>query len=900
MDDTTAISILQNAGLAAYMAHPYRDSICLLLESSAFIRRHSALLQALLADHDWEALTRDDYDRELMAIDPSQSFSNYGRALRRFRNTHLIRLCVREWAGLSDTQNTLEQWSDCAECLLWHALNFCQQELHQRYGQCQAELYMIAMGKLGGRELNFSSDVDLIFTYHGSGQTHGPTVVDIQHFYTLTIQRFVQLLQDNTADGFVFRVDLRLRPFGESGPLLMSLAAMETYYQEQGRDWERYAMVKARVLGPKKAPWFDRIFLPFVYRRYVDYSVIEALRSMKSMIIRELAHQPRLDDIKRGTGGIREIEFIIQNVQLIRGGRLLSIRQRNVVLAIGCLAREGLLDRHQVLLQSYLFYRKLENALQIQEDQQTHRLPQDSKKRAQIAALMQFSDVSLLLERLEQYQRIVSQLFQSVLRDGAVFEDEQRTIFRQLHNLWLGHVEKEMAINSLVALNFSNAERCFSLLQSFKNSARVRRTGQTAQMRLDRFMVLLLWSLKGRANGDQLLLQAIHLLEKIVGRSAYLALFAENITVLQEVLEWFEHSPFISKLLIQHPFLLETLVDTQPEWRPWSRKQLEAELSRKLHDCADDEQFQAYLRQFKLKAWLMVARSEMKGRVNALQVGRFLADLAQVIVDRTSQRVCSQMGQRFPELLPAPSRFAVIAYGKAGSREMNYDSDVDIVFLHRLPVKLEFLATRLSQKILHFLTMRGQDGVLYSVDTRLRPSGSAGLLVSRLDAFVGYQFNQAWVWEHQALLKARVISGDRVFRKALYQLKQSVIALERDPASLQSSVLAMRDKIGFSEDNKEIKRQHGGLLDIEFLLQYLVLARREPQFARYSNTYSWLRQLYLRNYVSSSQFAYLKEGYQSYHQMLHQQVLSAEVSRPSVDSRQVESIIADVYAQTAR
>ena len=510
----------------ADLESPLAEAIQTVLVVSDYAYRQINVLRTLLAEDDCQQSLYFDEYRQLVEQIIDQPPTVFASHLRQFRHRHFLRLMLRESAGLASTQETMTAWSDCADALILRVLQFCQAELSTRYGKpCDeqgnnAKLYVLAMGKLGGRELNFSSDIDLIFAYSAAGSTDGEEPISNQQYYSKVVQQLIQLLQNVTGEGFVFRVDLRLRPNGDSGALVSSLAAMETYYQEQGRDWERYAMVKARLIGVDTSDpnhWFNRLIIPFVYRRYVDFSVIESLRSMKAMIEREIQLNPMLDDIKRGLGGIREIEFIIQNIQLIRGGRLPQLRQENAMEALDALKQEGLLTRTAVLKQAYLFLRKLENTLQALNDRQTHSLPKDELKQMQITLAMGYANWDKLLTRLHQYQRIVSLIFRSVLGKVAAYEDENRLLANQLTSLWQGHVENSMAINLLASLNFKQAERCYQMINAFRHAPRCRRLTQAARIRLDRFMPLLLEELTHVEETDSVLLQVLHLLENIVG-----------------------------------------------------------------------------------------------------------------------------------------------------------------------------------------------------------------------------------------------------------------------------------------------------------------------------------------------------------------------------------------------
>jgi glutamate-ammonia-ligase adenylyltransferase len=883
------------------LVHPLLTAAKKLTMVSDYASKHIQLLKNLLTEDECTALIyREGYFREVKKLVLNSPQANYMRELRNFRNTHFLRLLLMEQAGIIKTERVMRSWSDCADAIILHSLNYCQINLSLRYGVPhtaegkEAKILTLAMGKLGGRELNYSSDIDLVFAYSATGETDGEERIVNQSYFNKVAQLFSQILQNVTAEGFVFRVDLRLRPNGDSGTLVPSLAAMETYYQEQGRDWERYAMVKARVISETidaPHPWFDRLIIPFVYRRYVDFSVIESLRSMKAMIEREVQLNPRLDDIKRGKGGIREVEFIIQNFQLIRGGRLPQLQLQNTLAVLAILKRERLLRHSEVLRQAYLFLRQLENVLQSLNDQQTHSLPKDPMQHAQVTLAMGFSSWHALLAKLHQYQRIIGYAFNAVMGKADFYEDEKRMLANQLASLWQGHIETNMSINLLSSLGFENAERCYQLIHAFRHGPRCRRLPQGARMRLDRFMVLLLRELAWVKNTDEVLLQVMHLLDNIVGRSAYLALLTENPPVLTELLFWFAHSPFLTSLLVNQPFLLEVLLDQGEEWRPQSRQQLEESLREQLTLHQDIEAQEEVLRQFKLTQWLMAARAELYGFSNSVRIGKFLSDVAQVIVNQVFVISSEQLALRYPEMKRIQAHFAVIAYGKLGSREMNYASDLDLVFLHSAKLVDEALITRLTQKILHSLTTRSQSGVLYNVDTRLRPSGSAGLLVSHVDAFVEYQKHQAWTWEHQALLKARIVTGNPQIKHAFLQLKKEVLIMPRDKDSLQKEILAMRSKIDQHHETNPLKHITGGLLDLEFLVQFLVLNLDDSSLARSTHTLNQLKQLVTAGAISPEQYSILKKAYRHYHHLLRLDLL-----RPGdTEDESLHQEVAEIY-----
>lgn len=869
-----------------------------LLSISDFAVKRQAELKSLLEEDDCLIrLSRADYFTSLEELSLDLQPHLFAQSLRTLRHKHFLRLYLRELANLASTRETVTDWSHFADAVITHVVCYCHKKLQTQYGMpCDEQgkpvyLYAITMGKLGGHELNFSSDVDLIFSFSKSGHTNGEPGISNQAYFTKLIQQFMHLLQNITADGLVFRVDLRLRPNGESGPLVTSIAAMETYYQEQGRDWERYAMVKARVLSFDKETTpvrLERLIQPFVYRRYVDFSVIESLRGMKAMIDREVRLNPLLDDIKRGRGGIREVEFIIQSFQLIRGGRMPHLQQQNAMQALHVLRNEELVAHTSFLEQGYWFLRKLENALQARNDQQTHNLPTDKTQCMQIALALGFDTWEEALKIIEQYRRIIHRAFVRVLGKADIYEDEKRVLANQLSSLWHGHVESNLAINLLASLGYQNPERCYQMINAFRHGPRCRRLTQTSRMRLDRFMVLLLNELKTVIRTDDVLLQVMNLLDNIVGRSAYLALLTENPLVLQELLHWFEQSSFITSLIVNQPFLLEVLIDQEKSWNPLGYNALKAELSSRLKHCTDEESCNEALKQFKLMNWLLAARAELYGECDALQIGEFLADVAEVIIIEALTQASNQLKARFPEITGVISRFAIIAYGKLGAREMNYNSDVDLVFLHAADSSQEAVVNRLTQKIIHSLTLRSQSGVLYPVDTRLRPSGSAGLLVSQFDAFIDYQRTQAWTWEHQALIRSRVIYANQLMHQQFKRLKNDVLDKPHDKKKLANDVKEMRDKISIHIEGEAIKHASGGLLDLEFLVQYLVLAHPDKNLADCTNTLEQLIQLRKDKVLNDEQFKKLKQAYTTYHTALHQSLLQSKTLDVAAEQKAIE------------
>lgn len=887
------------------LEHPLKDAVRTLLLTSDYAGvRHGALLD-LLQDKELRPRTRQEYFELLRHIPLASSQVFFMKALREYRHRELMRLLILQYAGRIQTDEAILAWSHVADALILYVMAFCQHQLEVRYGKprtstgSEAQLYVLAMGKLGGLELNFSSDIDLIFSYEEAGDTDGDEVISNQHFFSKVIQHFVAVMQTVTADGFVFRVDLRLRPNGDSGALVLSLTGMETYYQEQGRDWERYAMVKARVISEnleQQPAWFARLITPFVYRRYIDFSVLESLRAMKAMIEREVLLHPGLNDLKRGKGGIREVEFIIQNIQLIRGGRLQPLQKQSILEVLEVCKEHHLLADVEALKQAYLFLRRLENVVQMLHDQQTHALPEDPLKQKQVALAMGYASYAKLISALQRHQNNISELFKQTLAKPDDFEDDKHLLANQLMSLWQGHAEEHMAINLLSSLGFANPQHANQMLATFRQSPRCKRLTQASRLRLDRFMLILLTEMNHKPHNDEMLLQILRLLEHLVGRSAYLALLAENPKALHEVLYCLQHSPYITNLLVNHPFLLECLLDTEAPWHPISKAHLSHQLQAELMGNSEPEEV---LRQFKLKQCLMAARAVLLETISSLQMACFLADVAEVILHEVVLLACGQLSAKHPEILELQGRFVVLAYGTFGSRAMNVSSDLDLVFLHAAKSHEDLLVTRLTQKILTLLTVRSQSGILYAVDTRLRPSGSAGLLVSSFKAFKTYQLEQAWTWEHQALLKARVVVGSSSMKRQLTLLKAEVIKGARHRNQLQDEVLVMRAKIEAHLEPDPVKKEQGGLLDLEFLVQYLILKSENPVFASKTSTKEQIRKLEQLGVLKQKQASILQNALSAYLQSLqHAAILG---SRPELEpiQAQVRAIYDRIFNQNS-
>lgn len=825
------------------------------------------------------------------------------RELRQFRRHMLTRIAWMQTLAESTTEQSLRQLSELAETLivaardwLWRA---CCAELGtpmNAAGEPQP-LLILGMGKLGGVELNFSSDIDLIFTWPENGTTQGGRrELDNAQFFTRLGQRLIKVLDQTTADGFVYRVDMRLRPFGDSGPLVMSFAALEDYYQEQGRDWERYAMVKARLMGDSDDRWSAELYQmlrPFVFRRYIDFSVIQSLRNMKSMIAREVRRRGLTDNIKLGAGGIRETEFIVQVFQLIRGGRERSLQQRSLLPTLAAIGELHLLpsDRVDQLQVAYQFLRRLENLLQSINDEQTQTLPDSEPDRARLAWAMGFADWAALHAQLELHMADVRTIFNDLIGDDTADSADTREA-GEYGVLWQDRLE-ETDLQPLVPHLASNArQQLLRTINDFRQDLDKRTIGPRGRQALDQLMPRLLSEVVPRNDAPVALMRLTPLLLGVVTRSTYLELLSEYHGALQHLIRLCAASPMVASQLARYPLLLDELLDPATLYHPTATDAYRDELRQYLLRIPeeDEEQQLEALRQFKQAQHLRIAAADLAKTLPVMKVSDHLTWLAEAITESVVQQAWNMMVQRYgrPSHLVNDNErgFAVVGYGKLGGWELGYSSDLDLVFLHDCPADAVTLGERvidgrqfylrLAQRVMHLFSTRTSSGILYEVDARLRPSGAAGMLVSTLAAFDEYQRNEAWTWEHQALVRARIVFGDSALSQRFDRIRRSVLALPREAQALQTEVREMREKMRAHHGHKhkgrwDIKSDAGGIIDIEFITQYLVLryASQYPELTRWSDNVRILERLARSGKMAPAQAQALTHAYVTLRDALH-------------------------------
>ncbi|TKI04907.1 bifunctional [glutamate--ammonia ligase]-adenylyl-L-tyrosine phosphorylase/[glutamate--ammonia-ligase] adenylyltransferase [Martelella alba] len=829
------------------------------------------------------------------------------RVLRQFRRRTLVRIGWSQALGTSDTGQTLTQLSHLAEMLIIAARDWLYRACCRDWGEPanaagEAQPFLVlAMGKLGGGELNFSSDIDLIFCYPENGRTRGGRrELDNGQFFTRLGQRLIKVLDQSTVDGFVYRVDMRLRPFGDSGPLVLSFAALEDYYQEQGRDWERYAMVKARLLGDEDTDYgreLHRMLRPFVFRRYIDFSVIQSLRNMKNMIAREVRRRGLKDNIKLGAGGIREIEFITQVFQLIRGGREPRLRQRALIPTLTAIGELGLLAADQVaqLRSAYLYLRRLENLLQAIGDEQTQTLPEDDLNRSRLAYGMAAANWDNLRRSLAEHMRCVRQIFDELIGDDAP-DPADPADYDRYGALWFDPEPSPAAGESET---LPTGDRALpEQLAVFRQDVAKRTIGPRGREVLDQLMPRLLSEICVRADAVAVFGRLAPILLSIVSRTTYLELLVEYPGALGHLVRLCAGSEMIASQLALHPLLLDELLDPATLYNPPAPEAYADELRQYLLRVPedDDEQQLDALRQFKQAQLLRIAAGDLSGVLPVMRVSDHLTYLAEAMIAAVVRQAWRAVVARHGRPGHLEDRggqgFAVIGYGKLGGWELGYGSDLDLVFLHDCPPDVmtdgprqidgRQFYLRLAQRVMHLFSTRTATGILYEVDARLRPSGAAGLLVSTLSAFEDYQLHEAWTWEHQALVRARMVQGDPALRAEFDTIRRKVLCLERDPAALRAEVSEMRAKMRRHLSGKmsgmfDLKADEGGITDIEFLAQYLVLrhAAAVPGLTRWSDNVRILALLADHGILPGEEAQALSRAYITLRDEIHHLALQA-------------------------
>ncbi|MFT4725181.1 MAG: glutamate-ammonia-ligase adenylyltransferase, partial [Colwellia sp.] len=713
-------------------------------------------------------------------ITPCESEEQLHKILRQFRLQEMVNIAVADLLFELELTLSLERLSELADQLILAALNWltslCQEKWgipKSKNGEVQ-QLLVYGMGKLGGRELNFSSDIDLIFTYPEMGETQGARrSLDNQQFFIRLAQKLITALHQKTADGFVYRVDMRLRPFGESGPLVLTFNAMEDYYQEQGRDWERYAMLKARLIGQGKYhDQLSTILRPFVYRRYIDFSVIDSLRRMKMMIAQEVRRKQLNNNIKLGAGGIREVEFIVQVFQLIRGGRIKELQHRCLLTVLPILVEKEVItaENEAVLTDAYCFLRRVENIIQALNDQQTQTLPDNALDQTRLLWALHHKQCQTWPDFLEFLALKMNSVHQEFC--ALIGEESPNHQAKDQHwtALWDSKWSNEESVAWIEQVSvFVDAKKIWSLLAEFRAEMEKRSIGNRGRGVLDKLVPVLMWHIQQEHSGHFTLERVLIIFNKISTRTAYIELLFENEGALKHLIKLCHQSSWIAEHIAKYPILLDELIDPKLLHNPPELSSYSADLRQAMLRIPEDDQEAQMdmLRQFKQAQHLRIATGDICGILPVTKVSDHLTALAEAIIEEVIHLAWQQMAQRFgvPTSTVGENHkgFSAIGYGKMGGIELSYSSDLDLVFVHnshsnevtnglkQIPASQFYM--KLAQRIMHIFNTRMASGILYELDMRLRPSGNSGLLVVHVNAFAQYQREEAWTWEHQALVR---------------------------------------------------------------------------------------------------------------------------------------------------
>lgn len=837
--------------------------------------------------------------------------------LRRFRDRWLLHVLWRDICGAASLDETLQALSDLADDLIAACTKYATRIMQERFGiprndhRAEIPIVVLAMGKLGGRELNFSSDVDLIFLYTDDGETDGRRPLSAHEYFTRLTRQIVALLDEVTADGFVFRVDTRLRPFGDSGPPVVSFAALESYLPQHGRSWERYAYIKARITGPPVSEavaeeLLSNMIEPFVYRRYLDFGVFESLRDMKALIAAEGQKKELASNIKLGPGGIREIEFIAQSLQLVRGGSDRRLRSSELQLVLPRLANNLGLSASSVaeLLNAYTFLRRLENFIQAMRDQQSHDLPNDPTDRARLCLAMNYPDWDKLVADLDMHRGNVSRQF-----DNVAFRNERpesrSTAATTFSECWISSSTAAQWQELLEQQGFAQAEELSATVVNFQRAPLMLQIDKVARQRLDQLMPKLLVQLRDKPRPSPVLGRVLSIVERILRRSAYVALLNENPAALERLVNLCESSAYLAEEISRLPLLMDELLDPRLFSASLSASEMAEELDQRVArlDEVDSEQRIEMLGQFQRASLFRVAVADFSGKLPIMKVSDRLTDLAELVLKEALKLAYADLVEKHGEPCYVDGKvsrvagFGVIAYGKFGGIELSYRSDLDLVFLHESghsgvsgqmtngekPLETSVFFGRLVRRLVHFLTIQTGTGALYEVDTRLRPSGRAGLLVTSIEAFERYQEENAWTWEHQALLRSRPVAGSARVAREFEKIRAETLRNRVRQESLLEDVTSMRRKMREQLDQSnaelfDLKQGEGGIGDIEFIVQYHVLrnARLHPAVIHYSDNIRQLGTLAAAACLTEKDVVGLQDIYKEYRLRLHRLALDEQ------------------------
>ncbi len=882
---------------------------------SPYVEQMCQRFPELVNSEHWDKLWLEGvlYQRVYEAVIASQDENSLKKILRKERNWQMTRIAIRDLSGLATLDETMRDLSDLADALVASTLDWHYERACLRYGTpigrdsgLPQKMLVIGMGKLGGQELNFSSDIDLIFVYPEGGETKmaegqpPKRATSNDQFFTRLGQAMNKSLVEMTEDGFVYRVDMRLRPFGDGGSLAISFSGMEHYYEMHGRAWERYALVKGRVIAgdAKEAAYLFDILRPFVYRRYVDFTAMDSLRELKQMIAAQVKKKGMEDNIKLGRGGIREIEFIAQAFQLIHGGRNKALQTRSLLPTLDLLAQRKFLEEqvYQSLKSAYIFLRQAENRLQAWRDEQTHDLPTDKKQQLTLAQSMGYENYENFLADLNSHRAMVQAQFDLVFAEDEACEEADA-----LSDLWLGELDD---LNLVMAYGLSEmqAKAFLQPLFTFKAGRIVQTLEKEGVERLNAVMPLLLREILSTNRSSECFERVLSVIESIAKRSVYLVLLKENIAALQRLIELCHVSAWLADMLVKYPALLDQLLDKEALFSPLDACALQQDAQNILNTAQlDEEEFMNALRQWRHAQVFKVAAADVTGNMPVTEVSNYLTWIAEAVLNAVVAFAWQLMQQKngLPGGMDEQTKrnpFMVLGYGKLGGVELGYGSDLDVVFVYqglkssdqavsstgkRLDNSMYFV--RMGQKIISLMTTMMPTGILYEVDTRLRPNGASGMMVVDFEGYQNYLKNKAWVWEHQAFVRVRAITGDAKSIEQFNQFKAAFLQQKREVSEIQKEVRDMRQKMMAELDKSndtvfDLKQGRGGIVDIEFMMQFLVLsyAYQTPTLCQYSDNLRILEAVAKVGLLAKNEEEALLNAYKTYRSKYHRMALQNE------------------------
>ena len=839
-------------------------------------------------------------------IQSSENEEELAKQLRLLRRNVMAHIMTRDLCRQSDLAEVTRTITELADFAINTALSFAYAYYVDMYGtpighytQEPQQLSVVAMGKAGGFELNVSSDIDLIFIYPENGNTNGKRERTNQEFFTKVGQKLIALLDEITADGQVFRVDMRLRPDGDSGALVCSEAALEQYLVTQGREWERYAWCKGRVVTPF-ANDINGMIRPFVFRKYLDYNAYDAMRDLHRQIRQEVQKRGMEHNIKLGAGGIREIEFIAQIFQMIRGGQNPGLQLKGTQETLAKLGETGILPEDTVarLLAAYRFLRDVEHRLQYWDDQQTQTLPDDPEQQTQLAISMGFADYAAFSGSLKTQRDFVNQQFNQILNPPEQPDSEAQ---HPLAELWdnaapnrqpeNGRGEFRRSQNELAALGYTDSARIAERLAHIRQGSKYRQLSAHAQPRFDAIVPRMIEAAARHPNPDATLLRLLDFLDTVSRRSAYLAFLQQYPAALNQVAELMSQSAWAAEYLRQHPILLDELLSAQL-MQPLDWAALENELASSLNAQDDTESKMDTLRRFQHAQTFRLLVQDLAGQWTVEALSDELSRLADIVLRQTLHHAWHSI----PKIHRPDPQFIIIGYGKLGGKELGYTSDLDLVYLYNDPhPEAADRYTKLARRLTTWLSSSTGAGSLYELDLRLRPNGDSGFLVHSLAAYTQYQQQNAWTWEHQSLTRARYICGSEELGAQFEQLRRQIIAQPRNIGSLKSDILAMRHKITATHpaDDENVKYARGGVVDVEFIVQYLVLvhSHEAPELLENYGNIALLGMAAQRGFIPTEQARAAQNAYRRYRQIQHNKKLR-DLARAAVN----ETLLADYQA----